>query len=250
MGELGDTERSREHAEGEANRVILIRLAPQHRAVFNETYLVNEDEEESVDKNGPDEDVSEDAGHQVIGVGDHESTIPVNGNKGPGQRARDHGSVDETRICIVAEVERRKVEEVEHENYLSPVEVRIDKEQDKTKMEEIVHDKVTSNAGGSVDNVGVSREEMADVAGLKDEEEDPMGHVRSGHFKVTSDSPVDGGDGGIQGKGRGIQGVQVPDALADLVAIVRLLHGVIDGDDDGEDPGKERQDLVCEDDTR
>lgn len=218
VGELGDTERGREHAEGEADGVV----------------LVDEDEEKSVDKNGPNEDVAKDAGHQVIRVVDHESAIPVDGDKGPGQRAGNHRSVDETGIRVVAEVERREIEEVENENNLGPVEMRLDKEHDKGEMEEIVQDEVASDAGGGIDDVRVAREEVAYVTSLEDEEE----------------NPVDGGDGGIQGKGRAIQSIQVPEASANVVAIVRLVQGVVDGDDDRQDPSKECENLVGEDGPR
>jgi hypothetical protein len=48
------------------------------------TYLEGDDEEAPVGKNGPDEDVAEDTGNQVGGMGNHEGSIPVDGNKGPG----------------------------------------------------------------------------------------------------------------------------------------------------------------------
>lgn len=56
----------------------------------------------------------------------------------------------------MAEVERGQVDEVENENDLSPVEVRADKQHDKSEVEEVVEDEVASNAGSSVDNVRVA----------------------------------------------------------------------------------------------
>lgn len=94
----------------------------------------------------------------MVGVGNHESTIPVNGDKRPGQRSRHHRRMNESGICVVAEVERGQVDEVENENDLSPVEVRADKQHDKSEVEEVVEDEMASNAGGSVNNVRVARE--------------------------------------------------------------------------------------------
>lgn len=45
-------------------------------------------------------------------------------------------------------------------------------------------------------------------------------------------------------KGGGVEVVLVPDALPDGEAIVRLVDGVVDGDDNGQDPGQKGQDLV------
>jgi hypothetical protein len=56
------------------------------------------------------------------------------------------------------------------------VKVRADKEHDKREMEEVVEDEVASNAGGSVDNVGVAREEVANVTSLENEQDNPRGH--------------------------------------------------------------------------
>lgn len=152
MGELRNTKRGREHTEGEANGVI----------------FVNKDEKESVDENGPNKDVAKDAGYQVIRVWDHESTIPVDCDKSPCQRTGSYRSVDEARIRVVAEVERREIEEVENENNLGPVEMRSDKEHDKGEVKQIVCDEVASHAGGGMDNVGVAREEVTGIASLKD----------------------------------------------------------------------------------
>ena len=61
------------------------------------------------------------------------------------------------------------------------------------------------------------------------------------------DSPIDGGDDRVHGKGSWVQRVLIPDALADGVAIVRRVDCVVYGDDNGQGPGNERQDLVSRD---
>jgi len=192
--------------------------------------LVDDDEEQSIGENGPNEDVSEDAGHQMVGVRNHQSAIPVDGNKGPGQRSRSNRGVDESRIGVVAEVERRKVNEVQNQDDLGPVEVRSDKEHDKGEVEEVVEDEVASNAGGSVNNIRVAREEVANVTSLEEEE----------------DNPVDGGDGRVQAESSGVHVVLLPDRSVSRVAIFGTADGVVNGDDEGQDPGEESQDLVRE----
>jgi hypothetical protein len=213
--ELRDANGGGKNAEREAHGVV----------------LVDDDEEASVGENGPDEDVAKDAGDQVSRVGDHESSVPVDGDKGPGQGSRDDGRVDETRVGVVAEVQRREVEEVEDENDLGPVEVGADKEHHKRKVQQVVGDEVASNAGGGVHMGRVGREEVSNVAALEDEENDPE----------------DGGNDRVHGEGARVEGVLVPDALPDGVAIMRGVNGVVDGDDDGEDPGEESEDLVSGD---
>lgn len=51
----------------------------------------------------------------------------------------------------------------------------------------------------------------------------------------------------VHGKGAGIQIVLVPYAPADSEAIVRLVNGKVDADDDGQNPREQGQDLVRED---
>lgn len=137
------------------------------------TYIVESKEEESVTKDRPDEDVTKDAGNKTLLVGNHDGSVPVDGNKGPGKRARHNRSVDEARVRVVAEVERGEVDEVGNENHLSPSKVRADKEHYKGKVKEVVEDEVATDTGRGVDGVSVLGEEVQDVAKLKAEEEDP-----------------------------------------------------------------------------
>lgn len=51
--------------------------------------------------------------------------------------------------------------------------MRADEEHDKGEVEEVVEDEVASNAGGGMNMSGIRREEVANVATLKDEEDDP-----------------------------------------------------------------------------
>lgn len=82
--------------------------------------------------------------------------------------------MNETSTSIVAEIKRWEVEEIENENELSPMEVGANEEHDKGKVEEVVHDKVTTDAGSGIDGVGIAGEEVSNIAKLQDEENDPI----------------------------------------------------------------------------
>lgn len=79
------------------------------------------------------------------------STIPVYSNKSPSKRSRDNWDVNESRVCIVTEVQRRQIDEVDDQNYFSPYEVTSNKEHDECKLQEIVEDEMTSNTSSCLD---------------------------------------------------------------------------------------------------
>ena len=109
----------------------------------------------------------------MVRVGDHQGAIPVQSDKGPRQGTGHDRRVNEPRIRVVAEIEGGQVEEVENQDHLSPVEVGSDEEHHEGKVEQIVQDEVAADAGGSLNNVGVAREEVADVSSLENEEYNP-----------------------------------------------------------------------------
>lgn len=215
MEELGNSNCGSKDAKREAHGVI----------------LVDDDEEESVGENGPDEDISKDTGNQMMGVGDHQSTIPVDCDKGPGQGCGHNRRMNKPGVRVVAEVKRGEVDEVEHQDNLGPVKVRADKEHDKCEMEEVVEDEVASNAGGSVNDVRVAREEVANVTSLENEQ----------------DNPVDGSDDWVQSESSAVHVVLLPDLSVSRVAIIGTVEGVIDSDNEGQDPGNKGKDLVGKD---
>lgn len=106
-------------------------------------------------------------------MGDHDGAVPVDSHERPGQRSGNDRPVDEARVRVVAEVERRQVGEVDDQDELSPAKVGAHKQHDKGEMQKVVEDEVRSDAGGGVDIVAVAREEVTDVADLEDEENDP-----------------------------------------------------------------------------
>lgn len=142
------------------------------------THIVDTEEEQAKGEERPDENVGKDAGDQAVLVRHHDGAIPVDGDKGPGERARDDGGVDEAGVSVVAEVERDEVDEVEDEHHLGPVKVRVDKEVDKEGVQQVVDDEVAADARGGVDILGVVGEEVADVAELEEEEDDPASWAR------------------------------------------------------------------------
>lgn len=74
--------------------------------------LVHNDEEESINENGPDEDVAEDTSYQRCRMRNHDSPVPVNGDECPCQRSGNNRRVDETGISGMSKVERGQVDEV------------------------------------------------------------------------------------------------------------------------------------------
>ena len=137
------------------------------------TYLICDDEEAAIDKDAPDKDVRENPCHQGIRPVHHQGSIPVDSHKSPGEGARDGGRVDEARVFVVAEIQRRQVEEVDDEDQLSPGEVRADEEHDEGEVQQVVEDEVAANGAGRVHRLDVAREEADEIAALEDEEDDP-----------------------------------------------------------------------------
>jgi hypothetical protein len=179
----------------------------------------------------------------------HDGAIPVDGDKGPSQWHGYNRGVDESRVGVVAEVEEAQVGKVEQKNELSPGEVGADKEHDEGEVEKVVEDEVAADAGGGVHVVGVLGEEVTDVSKLEDEENDPANELVSQQQADRHEmhKPVDIGQGGVHGECAGVQVVLVPDAFADGEAIVRLVNGVVNGDDDRKHPSEDGEDLVDDD---
>lgn len=52
---------------------------------IGKTNLVEDDKDRSVCENRPDEDIGKDAGHETVGMVNHDGTVPVDGHKRPSQ---------------------------------------------------------------------------------------------------------------------------------------------------------------------
>ena len=81
--------------------------------------------------------------------------------------------MDETRVCVVAEVERRQVDKVEDEQDLGPDEVGANEQHDEGEVQEVVDDEMAANCTSGVHMVEVAGEEVADVTTLEDPENNP-----------------------------------------------------------------------------
>lgn len=213
--ELMDAQRGSENAEPKTHSVVAIEVDNRH----------------PLQEDGPDENVAKDTCNKAGGVGDHEGTVPEQGDEGPGKGARHDGRVDETSIRMVSVVQRAQVEVVENEDDLGPNEMGADKEHDEPEVEEVVKDEVAAHAGSGVDEGGVAGEEVGNVAALHDPKNDP----------------VDLGDDRVEAEGGFPSGVLAPDGSSSVVAILWTVEGVPDRDDDGENPGHEGEDLVSRD---
>lgn len=213
--ELSYTQSGRQHAQEESHGII----------------LVDDDEECSIDQNGPDENVGKDPSYKSVGMGHHDGAVPVDGDKGPGKRSRHSRCVDESGVGIVAEVQRGKVEEVDDEDDLGPGEVRSHEQHDEGEVQEIIEDEVAAHCTSGIHIVDIAGEEMADVANLED----------------ADDGPVDLGDSVVESEAGVDELVLVPDSAANSEAIVGLLDAVVNRDNDRQQPGENGQDLVCDD---
>lgn len=108
-----------------------------------------------------------------MGMGHHDGTIPVDGDKSPGKRPRHSRCVDKPWVGIVAEVQRRQVEEVNDQDHLGPGEVRSHEQHDEGEVQEIIEDKVATHCASGIHIIGIAGEKMADVANLEDADDGP-----------------------------------------------------------------------------
>lgn len=146
-----------------------------HSVILCSTNLECDQEEQAVNQDTPNSNVRSNACWQGVCV-HHDGSIPVKSDKCPGQWPRHNWDMDKARENLVAEVERGEIEKVENQHDLSPHEVATDEKHNERELQEVVEDEVASNSGGSVDIVCVGREQMPDIANLKDEEQDPKDH--------------------------------------------------------------------------
>jgi hypothetical protein len=61
------------------------------------------------------------------------------------------------------------------------------------------------------------------------------------------DEPVDGGDDWVESEAGWVAVVLVPDGPAVVFPVVRRLEGIVNGDDDREQPACKSEDLVPDD---
>jgi len=120
----------------------------------------------------------------------------------------------------VAEVGRGQIEEVDDEQQQGQPEVRAYPEVDEAEEEEVVRDEVGTDMGGGGDVNGVRGVEVVAVADLEDEKDDPI--------NARNDR--------IHRERRMMHVILSPYGPARLVALVRLVEGVVDARDDEKKP--------------
>lgn len=199
-----------------------------HRVV-----LVGYQEEASKDEDSPDGDVAKNASGQSMSI-DCNCTIPVKSNESPSQGTRYCRDVDESRMSWMAEVEGNEIEEVKNQHELGEIEAGPDKEHDKSELEKVVEDEMTANGRGGRDEFRIRREQVPDVTGLEDEEQ----------------NPVNGSDDRVQRKGGMKMPILVPDASTGENIIVRLMKGIIDTGHDDQQPSEGCEESVSPDSLR
>ena len=74
----------------------------------------------------------------------------------------------------MTEIQDGQVDEIHDQHDLSDPEQIVDPQHDERCMQEVVEDEVTANICSSVGPVHITREEVPDVARLKDKESNPI----------------------------------------------------------------------------
>lgn len=69
----------------------------------------------------------------------------------------------------MTEIQRREIDEVEDDDELRPAEQGPHEQHDERKVEQIVQDKMAADGAGRVEFLDIAREEMRNVATLKNE---------------------------------------------------------------------------------
>ena len=75
--------------------------------------LIGEQEEQAINQNSPDGNVGQDPRRESVSM-DSRSSVPVQGNKVPGEWPTDNWEVDEGRSGRVAEISSRQVGEIDN----------------------------------------------------------------------------------------------------------------------------------------
>lgn len=160
---------------------------------------------------------------------DGNSSVPIQSYKSPCQRPRNRRDVDESRICVVTEVERGEVEEVDDQHNLGPNIMSTHEQHDPGESQEVVNDEVTTNTCSSIDIVSVARKQVPDISDLRNEENDEV--------DVDNDR--------VQGEWSEVDFVDSPNGVAVVFDIVMgMMEGVVDTADHNQQPSDDCQELV------
>jgi hypothetical protein len=131
--------------------------------------------------------------------------------------------------------------------------VGANEEHDEGKVQEVVEDEVAADTCSRVHIVDITREEVANVSSLQDKENGPKCSVSAAVPVPNIDiihKPEDIRNDRVHCECRDIQVVHIPYSAADCEAILRLVGDVVDGADNGQEPGQDGENLVTRDRTR
>jgi len=212
--ELVYPETCREVAHGEAKRVVL------------------EDGQVEATKHEerPHSNVGKDTSSQVPVGTDHNSAIPEDGNKDPGQRSRDNRHMHKARLGRVPEVEHDKVEEVDNKQQLGQPEVTANPQHNPAKLNQVEEDEVAANTSCSSNEIRIGREQMSYIANLEDPEDDP----------IDIDEDL------VDSERSWVSSTLAPDGAILESAFFRAMMDIVALSYDHEQPGQDRENLVRE----
>lgn len=100
--------------------------------------------------------------------------------------------------------------------------MRPDKEHNPGEMEEVVENEMATDGSRGVDGCGIRGEEVRGIDQLEDKHDDK----------------VDGGNDCILGEARVVVIVLVPNATPKIFSVGRRMGIVVNGGDDGQEPGE------------
>lgn len=222
---LSNAKGGRQDTETETHGVVLRCVSLGLYTRSRKTYLEGEDIEETVTENRPDEDIGEDASDKTSLVRDHDSSVPIYRHKGPRQRARDGRQMDESGIHVVAEVERREVDEVDDQHNLGQDKVRADEQHHPGEVKQVIDNEVASHRACRIDCLDFGGEEVADVSELQDENDKPVLRKRqypSHSAEMEANIPVQRGDNVVLGETRVVDIVDSPNCRAEMIVALPM----------------------------
>jgi hypothetical protein len=129
--------------------------------------------EQADGSNHPDKDVGDNSTGQVMAMCCN-CAIPEERRHCPSQRTRDGRKMHESGEPLVAPVGRELVEQVGNQDHLGTPEVVAGPKEDPGKNEEVVQDEVSRDVGSRSDDCDILREQVPNVAELREEQQDPV----------------------------------------------------------------------------
>lgn len=166
----------------------------------------------------------------------HGCAVPEQCHVHPRERAGDSRDMHKAGRARVSKVQRVEVEEVDDEQQLGPPEAAAAPQHDEAEGEQVVEDEVAAHVGGGGDAGRVGAEQPLHVAQLQREECDPV-DARQQRRQVEGRVvlpvlPEDGAVVAVVGR-------------AVLLPVAGRGEGVVDAEDDEQQPGQDCEELVA-----